>query len=1402
MQLKNVSSKPLIIFILAAIGIAAICLSIFASYEAKRAAMDAQSKTLARVIEVAANDVFSELFITTSELAQAVQKVKSLRKLVKLGKKSPLNTEQKRKLAIELDQQFHQRYVTAGIIDLVKIRAYNKKLEYLGASKSGLENFPKILPQAIMDVALPRKKSARLKSLGMLWQSGDSAYYSLLYPVGGLSLAGYVEVVVAPAHNLREIDVVLGAALTISSVNQKTLYKSKNWAPQSDSVLNIVYSPALTNGEPALYLTLQEDVTAFMDSLASTQQLIIGLFVLLGVVGVGVALGLLEINLFAPMKHIQQAMSDIANGDPSVEVTKSNRKDELGSMTNALIYFISVFKESKLISIESSRVKFALKNAATAMMMLDEHDSVIFANDKTRELFTAYETDMKNLFTALNAAELDGLKFNSNFTAISQKSLAIFSEPTVEELTAGSRRLKLIIAPVMDESQQRVGTILEWHDLTEFYREEARKQEVVRQQQLKLKKEQIIARENSRIRQSLDGVAIGVAIVNLGGDLVYANASLMAMARLIEGVQVALDKKFNMLSLSNKAQLETHLQAGFEQQEINIEEQVFLVNANPVRDADGVAIGTTLEWTNKTSEALVESEIDIIISSASKGHLNERIKLQDKTGFFLSVSEKLNSLLGSVSDSLNDTELMMNALASGNLTHRIEKQYQGTFGDIAKRANQTADNLELVMGEVENLVKSASQGDLSNRISMASKEGFFFSLSSNLNSLLDSVSSSLTDTQVMMEALASGNLNHRIKTKYQGTYGDIANKANQTADNLESVMMEVEYLVKSASQGDLENRIAMTTKQGFFQSLSMNLNILIDSVRDSLADTQIMMEALASGNLQHRIEKKYEGTFGDIANKANQTADNLGSVMGEVEELVKSASQGDLENRISVNSKEGFFLSLSSSLNSLLNSVSNSLGDTQVMMDALASGDLNHRIGKKYQGTFGDIANKANQTADNLGSVMGEVEELVKSASQGDLENRISVNSKEGFFLSLSSSLNSLLNSVSNSLGDTQVMMEALASGDLNHRIEKKYQGTFGDIANKANQTADNLKSVMGEVERLVQSASQGELKVRLSTKGKQGFFLIMSDSLNNLMHTINGTFDEINRVFHNMATGDLSSRVEGSYQGDFDTLKQSVNKTATDLAFSIGDIQDMAISVLGASQEIASGNTNLSDRTEQQSEILESTSSSMEKIGLESKSCDTEASNATHSVKEALAMTESGRKVADRAVNAMENIATSSQEVMSIIQVINGISFQTNLLALNAAVEAARAGEQGKGFAVVASEVRSLAQRSATASHEIKELLEDSHKLVNDGTTEVRSTGEMLSSIADTMANINSSMSVISVSTSQQSQGIEGIMSSVNTMEEMTQQNAAMVVQIASTSESMVEQAKNMKKATGYFKL
>ncbi|MBL4867746.1 MAG: hypothetical protein JKY67_15365 [Pseudomonadales bacterium] len=373
MVLKDLSSKPLIIAVLVGISIAAIALSIFASYQVKLAAMDAQTKTLARVVEVASNEVISELFVTTSELAQSIQKVKAVRKLIKKGKKAPLNNAQKSELAAELSQQFRQRYVTAGIIDLVKVRAYDKKLRFLGASKDGLENFPTTLPQSIDDQASKREKADRFKPLGMLWQSDKTAYYSLLYPVGGLSLAGYIEVVVAPAHNLKTIDLVLGAPLTIRSLDQQELYQSNNWANISDAILEIDYTLKLPNGEPALDLVLQEDITAFLNSLAKTQILTIGLFVLLGVVGVSVALVLLQINLFGPMKNLQLVMSAVASGEFYSEVKGSRRKDELGSMTNALLYFIFIFKDN-------SRIKQSLDGVEKGIAIVDSSNKLIYLN--------------------------------------------------------------------------------------------------------------------------------------------------------------------------------------------------------------------------------------------------------------------------------------------------------------------------------------------------------------------------------------------------------------------------------------------------------------------------------------------------------------------------------------------------------------------------------------------------------------------------------------------------------------------------------------------------------------------------------------------------------------------------------------------------------------------------------------------------------------------------------------------------------------------------------------------------------------------------------------------------------------------------------------------------------------
>ncbi|MBV1879808.1 MAG: HAMP domain-containing protein [Pseudomonadales bacterium] len=580
-------------------------------------------------------------------------------------------------------------------------------------------------------------------------------------------------------------------------------------------------------------------------------------------------------------------MSAIADGDLSIEVEGNKRKDELGSMTNALIFFIFVFRENKRISTEPSRVNFALRNAATAIMMLDEKDQVIFTNNRLNDYFKNYVNDPSIIFGKQDPTNLEGVALGKQFAAL-KVNLSTFVEPATETLSIGERHLKLIISPVIDEDDNRLGTVIEWHDLTETYLAEAQSQEKLRLERQKVLEEQGIARENSRIRQSLDGVTTGVAIINSENRLVYGNDSLGQMLRPMKTVQAVLDMEFGVFGSSDRSALCNQLRRGFERQEIVIEDRVFLVNATPVCDVDGQALGTTLEWVNKTTESQVEKEIDDVISQASCGDLENRITLTDKSGFFLSVSEKPNSLLDSVSNSLFDTKKILDALAVGNLEQRIQTRYQGTFGEIAVKANQTADNLQSAMGEVEALVKSSSEGRLKDRITIEGKEGFFSSLSFNLNNLIDSVSSSLQDTQLMMEALATGNLNHRIEKSYQSTFGEIATKANQTADNLKSVMDEAEDLVASASKGELSTRMATQDKAGFFIALTDSLNQLMELISGTFDELGAVFNQMAEGNLTARITGDYGGDFGEVKASVNKTATDLSSIIKEIQSMALS----------------------------------------------------------------------------------------------------------------------------------------------------------------------------------------------------------------------------------------------------------------------------------------------------------------------------------------------------------------------------------------------------------------------------------------------------------------------------------------------------------------------------------
>ena len=304
-----------------------------------------------------------------------------------------------------------------------------------------------------------------------------------------------------------------------------------------------------------------------------------------------------------------------------------------------------------------------------------------------------------------------------------------------------------------------------------------------------------------------------------------------------------------------------------------------------------------------------------------------------------------------------------------------------------------------------------------------------------------------------------------------------------------------------------------------------------------------------------------------------------------------------------------------------------------------------------------------------------------------------------------------------------------------------------------------------------------------------------------NLLKKLGGEPDYAVSIAGQIADGDLAVHID-TKKGDQESLLAAMSVMRDKLAAIVTQVRTGSETISTASTEIARGNLDLSARTEQQAGSLEETASSMEQLNSTVKQNAENALQANQLAAAASDVAVQGGSIVSQVVATMESINASSQKVVDIISVIDGIAFQTNILALNAAVEAARAGEQGRGFAVVASEVRSLAQRSASAAKEIKVLIGDSVERVETGSKLVEQAGVTMNDIVTSIRRVTDVMSEITSANTEQSSGIEQINEAIIQIDDMTQQNAALVEQAAAAAQSLQDQAGNLMHLVSVFKL
>ena len=499
---------------------------------------------------------------------------------------------------------------------------------------------------------------------------------------------------------------------------------------------------------------------------------------------------------------------------------------------------------------------------------------------------------------------------------------------------------------------------------------------------------------------------------------------------------------------------------------------------------------------------------------------------------------------------------------------------------------------------------------------------------------------------------------------------------------------------------------------------------------------------------------------GEYLGRMTQWNDRTAEVLAEkeVSRLVDEAVAGNLSERVdTLKLPEGFVKDTGVGINKILDAVIGPLNVAAKYVEEISNGNIPGKITDTYNGDFNTVKNNLNQCIDAVNALVTDANLLAQAAVEGRLSTRADASKHHGDFRKIVEGVNNTLDSVIGPLNVAANHVERISQGDIPERITDHYNGDFNTIKDNLNTCIDAVNKLVLDTNMLSEAAADGRVTVRADAS---------------------------------------------AHQGDFRKVVEGVNATLETIVAPILIVKEAAETINTAAGEISSGNNDLSSRTEQQASSLEETAASMEELASTVKQNAENAKQANQLAMAASGVAIKGGDVVGQVVMTMANINESARKIEDIISVIDGIAFQTNILALNAAVEAARAGEQGRGFAVVAGEVRNLAQRSASAAKEIKELITDSVSKTTEGTAQVENAGKTMEEIVTSVKRVSDIIAEIAAASNEQSTGIDQVNQAVTSMDEVTQQNAALVEEAAAAAESLVEQANQLNEAMSVFKL
>ncbi|CAD2223056.1 Methyl-accepting chemotaxis protein-like protein [Pseudoalteromonas sp. 3J6] len=652
----------------------------------------------------------------------------------------------------------------------------------------------------------------------------------------------------------------------------------------------------------------------------------------------------------------------------------------------------------------------------------------------------------------------------------------------------------------------------------------------------------------------------------------------------------------------------------------------------------------------------------------------------------------------------------------------------------------------------DTMKKVEQQGDFSLRATVYSSDEIGVSTQA-FNTLLDALQLSISETNRVMNHMAAGKFDQRIEAPCRGELDTLKQATNDCASSLNGAINEL-------------NNIAI---------------------------------AMADGQFDIQINASMSGELGTLKSNINQSLSSINNTMNSIVDIMANVEQGNFKEQITYPAK-GKLAQLKDSVNNSVNSLSIAIDGISDVMSALRQGQFSAQLDAPLAGQLNTLKQDINSSMANLNNVMNEIGEVMTFVSKGDFKKMIK-GEASGQLEQLKSNINTSITAIDNALTEISSVMLAISQGRFDHTISSTMTGQLNSLKIDINQSVTNLEHVINDLNQVMAAMANGDFSHQLK-QPLQGQLEDLKNNVNESTSLVSLAINEVSSVLSNLAKGDLTKNIEGQYQGVFNTLKSDTNATIDKLTNVIQEIQVSASQVMQNAGEIASSNTEISKRTEEQAANLEEASSSTEqmldeltKVSEQSKSAVALASNAEE-------IAEEGNQLSIQTVSAIDEVNEASKDINEILTVIDNLAFQTNLLSLNAAVEAARAGDHGRGFAVVANEVGDLAGRSAKSAKQIKSIIVNSNQKVALGTELADTSGKKLKHIMQAVSDVSKNIIHIAHSTSAQEQAIKEVNLVVQRLTGLTQANSAITEETMAAARQMAEQATEMRVQLNYFNL